>query len=151
MWVFINVGSRKRIQKSLMQLFWELLIDSSPNKCLKWCSEHLSHGSKRVTNRAQKISSSCSLTRVSYAACNLRKIEMPNVIESVTSCISRNFKLPLTLQVRRSSSSTAADWSDAAGPSPEATAGREAAVSWTAWAERSVLASEPRLSGKHTF
>lgn len=35
----------------------------------------------------------------------------------------------LTLQVRHSSSNTAADWSDAAGPSLETTAGRGAGAS----------------------
>lgn len=35
----------------------------------------------------------------------------------------------LTLQVQHSSSNTAADWSDAAGPSPKTTAGRGAGVS----------------------
>ena len=53
----------------------------------------------------------------------------------------------LTLQVRHSSSNTAADWSGAAGPSPETTAGTGGGASWTAWAGRSVPAWGPRLSG----
>lgn len=75
-------------------------------------------------------------------------LSLPACVHIQYVCTSLKLKKnKLTLLARRSNSNTAADWSDAAGPSPKTTASTGGGVSWTAWAEQSVLVWELRLSG----